>query len=32
MVVTLGAVAATAGYLPAIRAARIEPMSLLRAE
>jgi predicted permease len=32
MVLTLGAVAAFAGYLPAIRAARIQPMSLLRTE
>jgi predicted permease len=32
MVVTLAAVAGFAGYLPAIRAARIQPMSLLRTE
>ena len=32
MLLTLGAVATFAGYLPAIRAARIQPMSLLRTE
>jgi putative ABC transport system permease protein len=32
MMATLAAVAALAGYLPALRAARIEPVTLLRAE
>jgi len=32
MIVVLAAVAALAGYLPAVRAAKIEPVMLLRSE